>query len=199
MFRDNLSSRIKQSEKKWLNTLLNYWRLFTMELQPPPSPSPRRPRPPHYPEFKITFRRNIIGITPLGEWSARRRDVCLTTHITHNRETSMRQVRFELNPSKPAAADLRLRQRGHWDWIITYIITEISDCQTNTGTRGSRRTWNVVCKGSRISTKIKVCALAQALRLCTDRTVHSGSRGIAVLYRHWGSVQAVRSIGGVEV
>jgi len=41
------------------------------------------------------------------------------------------------------------------------------------------------------------CTLVQALRLCRGRTVHRGSRGIAVLYRHCGSVQAVRSIGGV--
>ena len=41
--------------------------------------------------------------------------------------------------------------------------------------------------------------LVQALRLCTGSTAHRGSRCIAVLYRHWGSVQAVRSIGGVEV
>jgi len=47
--------------------------------------------------------------------------------------------------------------------------------------------------------KVKVkCALVQALRLCTGRTAHRGSRGIAVLYRHWGSVKAVRPIGGVE-
>jgi hypothetical protein len=31
------------------------------------------------------------------------------------------------------------------------------------------------------------------------RTAHGGSRGTALLYRHWGSVQAVRPIGGVEV
>jgi hypothetical protein len=48
--------------------------------------------------------------------------------------------------------------------------------------------------------KIKVnCTLVQAPRLCTGRAVHRGSRGVALLYRHWGSVQAVRSIGGVEV
>ena len=46
--------------------------------------------------------------------------------------------------------------------------------------------------------KVK-CTLVQALRLCTGRTAHRGSRGIALLYRHWGSVQAVRPIGGVEV
>ena len=43
------------------------------------------------------------------------------------------------------------------------------------------------------------CTLVQALRLCTGRTANRGSRGIAVLYRHWGSVQAVRPIRGVEV
>ena len=31
--------------------------------------------------------------------------------------------------------------------------------------------------------KVK-CTVVQALRLCTDRTAHRGSRGIAVLYRH---------------
>ena len=28
------------------------------------------------------------------------------------------------------------------------------------------------------------CTLVQALRICTGRTAHRGSRGIAVLYRH---------------
>ena len=33
--------------------------------------------------------------------------------------------------------------------------------------------------------KVKVkCTLVQAMRLCTGRTAHTGSRGIAVLYRH---------------
>jgi hypothetical protein len=49
-----------------------------------------------------------------------------------------------------------------------------------------------------IFVKVKV-TLVQALRLCTGRTAHRGRRGIAVLYRHWGSVQAVRPIGGVEI
>ena len=46
--------------------------------------------------------------------------------------------------------------------------------------------------------KVK-CTVVQALRLCTGRTAHRGSRGIAVLYRHCVSVQVVRPIGGVEV
>jgi len=48
--------------------------------------------------------------------------------------------------------------------------------------------------------KVKVkCTFVQALRFCKGRAAHRGSRGIALLYRHWGSVQTVRSIGGGEV
>ena len=39
--------------------------------------------------------RSIVGRTSLDEWSARRRDLYLTTHNTHNRQTSMPPVRFE--------------------------------------------------------------------------------------------------------
>jgi hypothetical protein len=38
-----------------------------------------------------TQRRAAIGRTPLNEWSVRRRDLYLTTHNTHNRQTSMPQ------------------------------------------------------------------------------------------------------------
>ena len=36
-----------------------------------------------------------VGRTPLDEWSARRRDLYLKTHNTHNRQTSMPSVGFE--------------------------------------------------------------------------------------------------------
>jgi len=36
-----------------------------------------------------------VGRTPLDEWSARRRDLYLTTHDTHNRQISMPPVGFE--------------------------------------------------------------------------------------------------------
>ena len=42
-----------------------------------------------------TQRRTTVGRTPLDEWSARRRDLYLTTHSTHNRQTSMPPVGFE--------------------------------------------------------------------------------------------------------
>ena len=42
-----------------------------------------------------TWRRSTVGRTPLDEWSARRRDLYLTTHDTHNRQISMPPVGFE--------------------------------------------------------------------------------------------------------
>ena len=42
-----------------------------------------------------TQRRITVGRTPLDEWSARRRDLYLTKHNTHNRQTSMPPVGFE--------------------------------------------------------------------------------------------------------
>jgi len=48
----------------------------------------------------LTQLRITIGRTPLDAWSARRRDLYLTTHNTHNRQTSMPPVVFE--PTVPA-------------------------------------------------------------------------------------------------
>jgi len=42
-----------------------------------------------------TPRRITFGRNSLDEWSARRRDLYLTTHNTHNRQTSMPPVGFE--------------------------------------------------------------------------------------------------------
>ena len=42
-----------------------------------------------------TQRRSTVGRTPLDEWSARRRDLYLTAHDTHNRQISMPPVEFE--------------------------------------------------------------------------------------------------------
>ena len=57
--------------------------------------------------------RSTVGRTPLDESSARRRDLYLTTHDTHNRQISMPPVGFEPAISageRPAAARL-LRSR----------------------------------------------------------------------------------------
>jgi hypothetical protein len=42
-----------------------------------------------------TQQRTTVGRTPLDERSARRKDLYLTTHDTHNRQISMPQVGFE--------------------------------------------------------------------------------------------------------
>ena len=42
-----------------------------------------------------TQRHTTVGRTPLDEWSARRRDLYLTTHNTHKKQTSMPSVWFE--------------------------------------------------------------------------------------------------------
>ena len=48
--------------------------------------------------FEVSWshsRRATVGRTPLDEWSIRRRDLYLTTHNTHNRQTSIPPVGFE--------------------------------------------------------------------------------------------------------
>jgi hypothetical protein len=63
--------------------------------------APSGQRPPHYRCFKITLRHITVGRTPLDEWSARRRDLYLTTHNTHKRPTTMPPAGFE--PTIPAS------------------------------------------------------------------------------------------------
>ena len=70
-----------------------------------------------------TQRSSTVGRTPLDEWSARRRDLYLTTHDTHNRQISM--PRWDSNPrsqqtSCPAARLLRYWVRippGAWIFV----------------------------------------------------------------------------------
>jgi hypothetical protein len=57
-------------------------------------------KPPRFLRFLVhTQRRATVVRTPLDEWSIRRRDLYLTTHNTHNRQTSMSPVVFELTIS----------------------------------------------------------------------------------------------------
>jgi hypothetical protein len=46
-------------------------------------------------QVQIFFAVAQVVSTPLDEWSARRRDLYLTIHDTHNRQTSMPPVGFE--------------------------------------------------------------------------------------------------------
>jgi hypothetical protein len=51
--------------------------------------------PPHYRGLTITLRYPTLGRTPLDEWSARRRDLYLTTHNSHKRQTSFSPTGLE--------------------------------------------------------------------------------------------------------
>jgi len=74
----------------------------------------------------LTQRRTTVGRTPLDEWSARRRDLYLTTHNNHrqtDRQTSMPPGGIRThNLSRRAAEDLLfLRPRGHRDRYCVLI------------------------------------------------------------------------------
>jgi len=72
-----------------------------------------------------TQQRTTVGRTPLDEWSARRRDLYLTTHNTHNRQTSMSSHGIRThNLNRRVAADLHLRLHGHWDWQSVSVVVE---------------------------------------------------------------------------
>jgi hypothetical protein len=80
--------------------------------------APSGPGPPQCWGFKVTFRHTTLGRT-LDELSTRRRDLYLTTHNTHIHALAWIRTR---NPRTRAAADPCLRQRGHWDRLITSYI-----------------------------------------------------------------------------
>jgi hypothetical protein len=58
--------------------------------------APSGPGPPHSRGFLDHTQRHItVSRTPLEEWSACLRNLCLTVHNTHNRQTSMPPLWFE--------------------------------------------------------------------------------------------------------
>jgi len=77
-------------------------------------------RHPHCWDFEIALRHTTLGRTPLDEWSARHRDLYLTTHNTHYREASLPPAGFE--PRIPAIG----RSQTHtWYRAATGIDFEI--------------------------------------------------------------------------
>ena len=93
---------------------------------------PSGPGSHHYRGFPIT-----LGTAPLDEWSARRRDLYLTTHKIHNRQTPMPPGGIRTrNPSKRAAVDPHLRPRSHGAWI-----TLATSYLTNASTTTENLTW----------------------------------------------------------
>ena len=75
-----------------------------------------------------TQRRTTDGRTPLDEGSARRRDLYLTTHNNHNRQTSMPLVGFEPTISageRPQTYALDHAATGNGIYIYIYIYIYI--------------------------------------------------------------------------
>jgi len=83
--------------------------------------APSGPRSPHYGRFMITLRYTTLGRTPLDESWARRRDLYLTTHNIHKRQTSMPPAGFEPTSQQASGRRPTPRPRGNWDQLMTSL------------------------------------------------------------------------------
>jgi hypothetical protein len=72
--------------------------------------------------------RTTVGSTPLDEWSARRRDLCMTTHNRQN-INAPGGIRTP-DRSRQAVVDIRLRPRGHWDRPCVSLQERITEWRT---------------------------------------------------------------------
>ena len=69
-----------------------------------------------------TQRRITVGRAPPDEWSARRRDLYLSTYNTHKRQTSLPLAGIEpLISTGKWPQTHGLRPRGHWDRLLELI------------------------------------------------------------------------------
>ena len=76
-----------------------------------------------------TQRRSTVGRTPLDEWSARHRDLYLTTHNTHNRQTSMPPVGFEPKISAGKRPQTYALDRAAiYTYIYIYVVVCVCVC-----------------------------------------------------------------------
>jgi len=62
--------------------------------------APSEPGPPHHLGFTMTLRHTTVGRTPIGEWSARRRDLCLKTQHSDRHPC----LQGDLNPRSQEAS-----------------------------------------------------------------------------------------------
>jgi len=67
-------------------------------------------------------RHTTLGRIPLDEWSAWPKNIYLTTHDSHDRQISTPRRIWFRNSIMRAAADARLRPRGHWDRLETEVL-----------------------------------------------------------------------------
>jgi hypothetical protein len=74
----------------WTSCYCCYWRGNSCHWLSAPS----KQGPAHYRGFTITLRHSTVGRTPLDEWSGLRRNLYLSKHNTHKKETSMPPAGF---------------------------------------------------------------------------------------------------------
>jgi hypothetical protein len=79
--------------------------------------------------FTITLRHTTLGWTPLDEWSARRINLYLTTHNTHNRQTDMLPARFEPIFSAGERPQIYAVDRATTGIVLAYILLQILEIQ----------------------------------------------------------------------
>jgi len=95
--------------------------------------SPNGPGRSQCPGFTITLRHATLGRTCLNEWSARRRDLYLTRHKTHNRQTSTTPAGIELSISasgRPQTHALGRAATGIGTNIYIYICVSFNTTYT---------------------------------------------------------------------
>jgi len=93
---------------------LNFTGHFTQDFFFHGATTPTGPGPSHCSGFKNTHGHTILVNTPLEKWSARRRDLYLTTHNTPKKKDIRDSGGIRTrNPRKREAADPQLRPRGH--------------------------------------------------------------------------------------
>ena len=128
-----------------------------------------------------TQRRTTVGRTPLDEWSVRRRNLYLTTHNTHNRQTSMPPVEFEPTISegeRPQTYALDRAATGtgvRSDYFMKFICTLCNDNKKYFNNDRSQSIWKTqkvadgfVCTPHKIrnitkkTASVPICAVRNA-------------------------------------
>jgi len=104
--------------------------------------SPQRARASSFKRFlDHTQRRTTVGRTPLDEWSTRRRELYLTIHNTHDRQTSMPPVGFEHTISageRPQTYALDRAATGTGEFLCHLNILTLSPLTTS-----RKISWNI--------------------------------------------------------
>ena len=99
--------------------------------------APRWSGPPHYRGFTITFGHITLCSTLLNEWTARRRDLYVTTLNSHKRQDIHAPGGIRTcSPNKRVAADPRLRPRGRWYRHNPYTVDR--KCMFSNGRRSDQ-------------------------------------------------------------